>query len=113
MYYIKEYGSKRNFAPLLSVGLTLFCSQDNLPTEEEYSRGPGEDSEEEGGHLVPRILYDNSAESEQGDNICSAQLWLNLTEPYLDNSDLDNISEPEEVKRAWEELVIIQREQQR
>ena len=89
----------RNFAPLLSVGLILIVfsltSQDNLPTEEEYSRGPGEDSEEEGRHLGPRILYDNSAESEQ------------------DNSDLDNISEPEEVKRAWEELVIIQREQQR
>ena len=99
MYYITEYGSARNFAPLLSVGLILIVfsltSQDNLPTEEEYSRGPGEDSEEEGRHLGPRILYDNSAESEQ------------------DNSDLDNISEPEEVKRAWEELVIIQREQQR
>ena len=78
MYYITEYGSARNFAPLLSVDLIFIVfsltSQDNLPTEEEYSRGPGEDSEEEGGHLVPRILYDNSAESEQGDNICSAQL---------------------------------------
>ena len=42
-----------------------------MPTEEEYtdSRGPGDDSEEEGGHLVPRILYDNSAESEQGDEL--------------------------------------------
>ena len=53
------------------------------------------DSEEEGASLRPRILYDNSAESEP------------------DNSEPDHTSEPEEVKRAWEELVIIQREQQR
>ena len=65
-----------------------------MPTEEEYTgRSQEEDSEEEGLH--PTILYDNSAESEQ------------------DSSDLDHVKEPEEVKRAWEELVIIQREQQR
>ena len=87
-----------------------------MPTEEEYtdSRGPGEDSDEEGRHPVPRILYDNSAESEQG----VSPLFFIMTEPslsllLLDNSDLDTISEPEVVKRAWEELVIIQREQQR
>ena len=46
----------------------FLCSQDNLPTEEEYteSKSQEEDSEEEGANLVPRILYDNSAESEQG-----------------------------------------------
>ena len=37
-----------------------------MPTEEEYTDSRGQDSEEEAGHLVPRILYDNSAESEQG-----------------------------------------------
>lgn len=67
-----------------------------MPTEEEYTgRSQEEDSEEEGASLRPRILYDNSAESEP------------------DNSEPDHTSEPEEVKRAWEELVIIQREQQR
>ena len=92
--------------------LPLSCPQDNLPTEEEYTDSRGQDSEEEAGHLVPRILYDNSAESEQGHFtlILNDWVWLSLS---LDNSDLDNISEPEEVKRAWEELVIIQREQQR
>ena len=79
MYYINEYGSTGNLAPLLSVGLTgvdCVLSQDNLPTEEEYtdSRGPGDDSEEEGGHLVPRILYDNSAESEQGNELIRS--WM-------------------------------------
>ena len=97
MLHYRIWVSEKLCSPIISRP-GIYCvltSQDNLPTEEEYSRGPGEDSEEEARHLGPRILYDNSAESEQ------------------DNSDLDNISEPEEVKRAWEELVIIQREQQR
>ena len=69
--------------------------KDNSPTEEDS--GHNNDDEdwvdgESGG--VPRILYDNSAESDQA-------------------SDNESVSEPEEVRRAWEELVIIQREQQR
>ena len=99
MLHYRIWVNEKLCSPIISrpgiYCVSLLTSQDNLPTEEEYSRGPGEDSEEEARHLGPRILYDNSAESEQ------------------DNSDLDNISEPEEVKRAWEELVIIQREQQR
>ena len=36
---------------------------------------------------------------------------LNVTS--ADSSDLEDLDEPEDVKRAWEELMIIQREQQR
>ena len=60
-----------------------------MPTEEDSTHA-NDDSDPEAGKS--RILYDNSAESDQAE---------------------DTMSEPEEVKRAWEELVIIQREQQR
>ena len=71
----------------------LFLSKDNSPTEEDSGHTNDDDSDGEQG-AVPRILYDNSAESDQG-------------------SDVESVMEPEEVRRAWEELVIIQREQQR
>ena len=67
--------------------------KDNSPTEEDSGHTQDDDSDGEQG-AVPRILYDNSAESDQG-------------------SDMESMMEPEEVRRAWEELVIIQREQQR
>ena len=67
--------------------------KDNSPTEEDSGVTQDDDSDGEPG-AVPRILYDNSAESDQG-------------------SDMESMMEPEEVRRAWEELVIIQREQQR
>merc|ERR1712106_169052 len=69
------------------------------PTEEDTSANNAEDTEsdtddETNDGSIPRIIYDN-LESEQ------------------DVSDDESIYEPEEVKRAWEELMIIQREQQR
>ena len=70
-----------------------FLFKDNSPTEEDSGVTQDDDSDGEAG-AVPRILYDNSAESDAG-------------------SDMESMMEPEEVRRAWEELVIIQREQQR
>lgn len=64
-----------------------------MPTEEDSAHA-NDDSDPEAGRS--RILYDNSAESD-----------------LAEAEDGDNMSEPEEVRRAWEELVIIQREQQR
>merc|ERR1712227_857441 len=66
--------------------------EDNITTEEDSPNNNDYDSDDE--QSVPRILYDNSAESDQG-------------------SENESISEPEDVRKAWEELVIIQREQQR
>ena len=63
-----------------------------MPTEEDSAAAPDDSDPEAPGRS--RILYDNSAESdlaeaEEGEEV------------------------REEVRHAWEELVIIQREQQR
>ena len=69
-----------------------YVFKDNLPTEEDSAAAPDDSDPEAPGRS--RILYDNSAESdlaeaEEGEEV------------------------REEVRHAWEELVIIQREQQR
>ena len=85
-----------------------------MPTEEDTSANNAEDTEsdtddETNDGSIPRIIYDNS-ESEQG-----LYSWKNHHFLFVlpDVSDDESIYEPEEVKRAWEELMIIQREQQR
>jgi len=70
--------------------------EDNLPTEEDTSTVHDNEthSDTDNDDSIPRIIYDNSE-----------------SDPEM--SDTESIYEPEEVKRAWEELMIIQREQQR
>ena len=65
-----------------------------MPTEEDSAAANDDSDPEAPGRS--RILYDNSAESD-----------------LAEAEEGDTMSEPEEVRRAWEELVIIQREQQR
>ena len=65
-----------------------------MPTEEDSAAANDDSDPEAGGRS--RILYDNSAESD-----------------LAEAEEGEAMSEPEEVRRAWEELVIIQREQQR
>ena len=78
---------------------------DDAHTEEDEL----EAGSEEGASA--RIIYDNS-ESEQGKQIKLLNFVQTAT-TFTDMSDDESVDEPEEVKRAWEELMIIQREQQR
>ena len=81
---LPNVGQTESFSSFIISRPGIYCvltSQDNLPTEEEYTDsrgGPGEDSEEEGRALVPRILYDNSAESEQGETTLRSAMF----DPY-------------------------------
>ena len=46
-------------------------------------------------------------------NKLNRENFVQTATTFTDMSDDESVDEPEEVKRAWEELMIIQREQQR